>query len=92
MAGRNRFSGRKAIDPAPGAGYDARMPQMPDTFNEAVRVLATLVMSEETPRGVMMTRGANGDVVVSLISGDPDVPGKVAYARVDGRTGALTRL
>jgi len=68
------------------------MPPMTEAFNEAVRVLATLVMSEETPRGLMMTREANGDVVVSLISVDPDVPGKVAYARVDGRTGALTRL
>jgi hypothetical protein len=68
------------------------MPQMTEEFNEAVRVLATLVMSEETPRGLMMTREANGDVVVSLISAVPDMPGKVAYARVDGHTGALTRL
>lgn len=86
------MGGLPAIDPALSAGYDVEMAQMTDAFNEAVRVLATLVMSEDTPRGLIMTREANGDVVVSLISLDPDVPGKVAYARVDGRTGALTRL
>ena len=65
---------------------------MTEEFDEAIRTLAVLLAKADTPRGFVMSRQANGDVLASTISVDPDINGAVSYARIDSHTGKLTRL
>jgi hypothetical protein len=65
---------------------------MSDEFDRAAEALAALLLQNDTRRGVMMRREANGDMVVSLVETSDAVWSAAPYARVDHSTCKLARL